>query len=111
MGEVSGNGLKLHIREGGFDVVSRLHGLLDHRIYLRQLKEHICAVLLRTPEDLVAGLQAVVKKADANMLWRVRENAVRRTAFSLIRCRELRTLIVNYRAPSLGQLLVCAVLR
>jgi hypothetical protein len=47
------------------------------------LKEQVYAVPLRTIEDLVARLQAAVTMVDANMLRRVRENAVRRTAVYL----------------------------
>jgi hypothetical protein len=43
------------------------------------LKEQVYAVPPRTIEDLVARPQAAVTTVDANMLRRVRENAVRRT--------------------------------
>jgi hypothetical protein len=48
-----------------------------------RLKEQDSAVPPRTIEDLVARLQTAVTTADANMLRRVRENAVRRTAVCL----------------------------
>jgi hypothetical protein len=47
------------------------------------LKERVYAVCPRTIEDLVARLQAAVTAVDANMLRRVRENTVWRTAVSL----------------------------
>jgi hypothetical protein len=47
------------------------------------LKEQVYAVRPMTIEDLVARLQAAVTTVDANMLRRVRENAVRRTAICL----------------------------
>jgi hypothetical protein len=47
------------------------------------LKEQVYTVPPRTIEDLVARLQAAVTTVDANMLRRVPENAVRRTAVCL----------------------------
>jgi hypothetical protein len=47
------------------------------------LKEQVYAVPPKTIEDLVARLEAALKKIDANMLRHVRENAVRRTAVCL----------------------------
>jgi hypothetical protein len=47
------------------------------------LKEHVYLVPHRTIEDLVGRLQEAVTMVDANMLRRVRENAVRRTAVCL----------------------------
>jgi hypothetical protein len=47
------------------------------------LKEHVCAVLPRTVDDLMTSLQAVVTAVNANMLRRVRENAVWRATICL----------------------------
>jgi hypothetical protein len=47
------------------------------------LKKHVYAVPSRTIEDLVGRLQAAVTTVDTNLLRRVRENAVRRTAVYL----------------------------
>jgi hypothetical protein len=47
------------------------------------LKEQVYVDPPRTIEDLVVRLQAAVTTVDANMLRRVRENAVRRTAVCL----------------------------
>jgi hypothetical protein len=47
------------------------------------LKKHIHEVSPRTAENLVARFQAVVRRVDANMLRRVRCNAVRRSAVCL----------------------------
>jgi hypothetical protein len=47
------------------------------------LKEQVYAVPPRTIEDLAAKLQAAMTTVDANMLRRVRENAVRSTAACL----------------------------
>jgi hypothetical protein len=41
------------------------------------LKEHVYAVFPRAIEDLVVRFQAAVTTADADMLGRVQENAVR----------------------------------
>jgi hypothetical protein len=45
--------------------------------------ENVYAVPPRTIENFVARLQAAVTKVDVNILRRVRENAVRRTAVCL----------------------------
>jgi hypothetical protein len=47
------------------------------------LKEQVYAVPPRTIEDLVTRIQSALTGVDANMLRRVRENAVRRTAVCL----------------------------
>jgi hypothetical protein len=47
------------------------------------LKEQVYAVPLRTIDELVEKLQAAVITDDANMLRRVRDNAMRRTAVCL----------------------------
>jgi hypothetical protein len=47
------------------------------------LRKHVYAVPPRTIEDLVEKLKAAVTTVDANMLRRVRENAVWRTAVCL----------------------------
>jgi hypothetical protein len=47
------------------------------------LKEQVYTVPPRTIEDLVARLQAVVRTVDTNMLRRVQENAMQRTAVCL----------------------------
>jgi hypothetical protein len=47
------------------------------------LKEHDYAVPPRTIEDLVERLQAAMTSVDANMLRRVRENVLRRSAVCL----------------------------
>jgi hypothetical protein len=49
----------------------------------RPLKEQVCAVPPRSIEDLVARLQTVVTRVDANMLRYVRKDAVRRTSVCL----------------------------
>jgi hypothetical protein len=71
------------------------------------LKEQVYAVPPRTIEDLVVRLQAAVTTVvDANMLRRVRGNAVRRTAF----CLEMfRTPIVTTRRPWFDHLIACAI--
>jgi hypothetical protein len=63
------------------------------------LKEQIYAVPPWTSEDFVARLQAAVTTVDANMLRRVRENAVRRTAVCLIMDGGHFEHLCNYEAP------------
>jgi hypothetical protein len=71
--------------EGGCMVTSATDLIpIDFRFFLwGHLKEHDYAVPPRTIEDLVERLQATTTSVDANMLRRVRENVLRRSAVCL----------------------------
>jgi hypothetical protein len=76
-----------HIKEGGLNVERliawppRLADLTPVDLFLwGHAKKYVYADTRMTIEDLVAILHVAVTMVDANMLRRVRENAVRRTA-------------------------------
>jgi hypothetical protein len=81
---------------------------MDFFLLCGHLKEQVYAVRPRTTEDPVTRLQAAVTTVDANMLRRVRANAVRHTAV----CLEMdggRSEHVTTRSTRFDHFIACAI--